>query len=177
MGQIWDFLRSVSVRFGASRQNVLKLILKRPRFVPFGGQSDPILTPNLTLLADSALLWRRQQLAVKIMVLFAKLPSFITLICVKTGYRQSDWEAIYHVLSPRFKSLITVAQARAFFCSFKPCILEHLCVQVVQQFVIVTGLVYCVFKLCNCELVWMSVVLYYVIYVYTLYKCSSCEIV
>ena len=28
IGQIWDFLRSVSVHFGAPRQNVLKLILK-----------------------------------------------------------------------------------------------------------------------------------------------------
>ena len=33
MGQIWDFLRSVSVHFGAVRQNVLILILKSPRFV------------------------------------------------------------------------------------------------------------------------------------------------
>ena len=30
MGQIWDFLRPVSVHFGAPRQNVLKLVLKRP---------------------------------------------------------------------------------------------------------------------------------------------------
>ena len=30
MGQIWDFLRSVSVHFGAGRQNALKLILKSP---------------------------------------------------------------------------------------------------------------------------------------------------
>ena len=30
MGQIWDFLRSVSVHFGSSSQNVLKLILKFP---------------------------------------------------------------------------------------------------------------------------------------------------
>ena len=36
MGQLWDFLRSVSVHFGAGRQNVLKLILKSPTFVPFG---------------------------------------------------------------------------------------------------------------------------------------------
>ena len=36
MGQIWDFLRSVSVYFGSESQNVLKLILKSPRFVPFG---------------------------------------------------------------------------------------------------------------------------------------------
>ena len=35
MGQIWAFLRSVSVHFGAGRQNVLKLIWKSPRFVPF----------------------------------------------------------------------------------------------------------------------------------------------
>ena len=40
MGQIWDFLRSVSVHFGAPRQNVLKLILKSPRFVPFGPNLD-----------------------------------------------------------------------------------------------------------------------------------------
>ena len=40
---MWDFLRSVSVHFGVPRPNVLKLILKSPRFVPFGGQSDPIL--------------------------------------------------------------------------------------------------------------------------------------
>ena len=36
MGQIWDFLRSVSVHFGSPSQNVLKLILKSHRFVPFG---------------------------------------------------------------------------------------------------------------------------------------------
>ena len=35
MGQIWDFLRSVSVHFGSLSQNVLNLILKSPRFVPF----------------------------------------------------------------------------------------------------------------------------------------------
>ena len=35
MGQIWDFLRSVSVNFGSSSQNVLKLVLKSLRFVPF----------------------------------------------------------------------------------------------------------------------------------------------
>ena len=32
MGQIWDFLRSVSVHFGSMSLNVLKLILKNPRF-------------------------------------------------------------------------------------------------------------------------------------------------
>ena len=36
MGQIWDFLRSVSVHFGSPSQNVLKLILKSTRFVPLG---------------------------------------------------------------------------------------------------------------------------------------------
>ena len=35
-GKIWDFLRSVSVHFGSPRQNVMKLILKSPRFVPSG---------------------------------------------------------------------------------------------------------------------------------------------
>ena len=35
MGQIWDILRSVSVHFCPPSQNVLKLILKSPRFVPF----------------------------------------------------------------------------------------------------------------------------------------------
>ena len=35
MGQMWDFLISVSVHFGSQSQNVLKLILKSPRFVPF----------------------------------------------------------------------------------------------------------------------------------------------
>ena len=38
MGQIWEFLRSVSVHFGAPRQNVLKLILKSHWFVPFGAK-------------------------------------------------------------------------------------------------------------------------------------------
>ena len=33
---MWDFLRSVSVHFGSVSQNVLKLILKSPTFVPFG---------------------------------------------------------------------------------------------------------------------------------------------
>ena len=36
IGQIWDFLRSVSVHFGSGSQNVLKLIFKSPKFVPFG---------------------------------------------------------------------------------------------------------------------------------------------
>ena len=36
MGQIWDFLRSVSVHFGSASQNVLKPILKSLIFVPFG---------------------------------------------------------------------------------------------------------------------------------------------
>ena len=35
MGQIWDFLRSVSVHFGSASQNVLKLILESPIFVQF----------------------------------------------------------------------------------------------------------------------------------------------
>ena len=56
MGQICDFLSSVSVHFGARRQNVLKLILKRPRFVQFGGQSDPFWIPNLTSMVYS-IIW------------------------------------------------------------------------------------------------------------------------
>ena len=44
MRQIWDFLRSVSVHFGALRQNVLKLILKSPRLVP--------IEDNLTQFGD-----------------------------------------------------------------------------------------------------------------------------
>ena len=36
MGQIFDFLRSVSVHFGSASQNVLKLILKSQRIFPFG---------------------------------------------------------------------------------------------------------------------------------------------
>ena len=36
MGQIWDFLRSVSVHFGSPIQNVLKLIFKIPRLISFG---------------------------------------------------------------------------------------------------------------------------------------------
>ena len=35
MGQTGDFLRSVSVHFGSGSQNVLKLIFKSRRFVPF----------------------------------------------------------------------------------------------------------------------------------------------
>ena len=50
MGQIWDFLRPVSVHFGLPTQNVLKLIFKSPRCVPFGSQSDPIWMPNITSL-------------------------------------------------------------------------------------------------------------------------------
>ena len=36
MGQIWDFLRSASVRFCSVSQNVLNIILKSPTLVPFG---------------------------------------------------------------------------------------------------------------------------------------------
>ena len=34
MGQMWTFKRPESVHFGSPSQKVLKLILKRPRFVP-----------------------------------------------------------------------------------------------------------------------------------------------
>ena len=54
-GQIWDFLRSVIVHFGSVSQNVLELILKSPRFVPFWGQFDPICMPNLTSLLTASL--------------------------------------------------------------------------------------------------------------------------
>ena len=47
MGQIWDFSRSVSVYFGSASQNVLKLIFKSPRFVPFGANLT-YLEPTLT---------------------------------------------------------------------------------------------------------------------------------
>ena len=40
MGQILDFLRSVSVHFGSASQNVLKMIFKSPRFVLFGANLD-----------------------------------------------------------------------------------------------------------------------------------------
>ena len=44
MEQIWDFLRSVSVHFGSPSQNVLKLILKSPIFVPFGANLTQFVT-------------------------------------------------------------------------------------------------------------------------------------
>ena len=50
MGQIWDFLRSVSVHFGALRQNVLKLILKSPRFVASGSAAE---IPGISLPSSS----------------------------------------------------------------------------------------------------------------------------
>ena len=37
IGKIWDFLRSVSVHFGAVRQNVLKLIFKKSQICPIWG--------------------------------------------------------------------------------------------------------------------------------------------
>ena len=46
MGQIMDFLRSVSVHFGSS-QNKLKLIIKKSQICPIWGHSDPIWMPNL----------------------------------------------------------------------------------------------------------------------------------
>ena len=53
MRQIWDFLRSVSVHFGSSSQNVLKLILKS-LICPIWGQSDPFWMPNLTSLGGTS---------------------------------------------------------------------------------------------------------------------------
>ena len=44
MGQVWDFLRSVSVHFGSPIQNVLKLILKVPNLshlVPIWPNYEP----------------------------------------------------------------------------------------------------------------------------------------
>ena len=55
MGQIQDFFRSDSVHFGSARQNVLKLILKSPRFShlepikPTIGQNLPSLGPWHTI--------------------------------------------------------------------------------------------------------------------------------
>ena len=46
MGQILDFLRSVSVHFGSASQNVLKVIFKK-------SQVRPIL-PNLDVIFDIA---------------------------------------------------------------------------------------------------------------------------
>ena len=44
------YLRSDSVHFGSPSQNVLKLILKSPRFVPFGTNLTPFETnPNIPL--------------------------------------------------------------------------------------------------------------------------------
>ena len=42
MGQIREIFRSDSVHFGAPRQNVLKLILKNPRLVLFGGNMTKV---------------------------------------------------------------------------------------------------------------------------------------
>ena len=66
MGQIWDFLKSVSVHFGSPRglfkisfstfwlgQNVLKLMLKTPRSVPFVAN-----LPNLWLTSKLQLVIR-----------------------------------------------------------------------------------------------------------------------
>ena len=56
MGEIWDFLRSVSVHFCAPRQNVLKLILKSPRFVPFSANPTQLeAKSNPTFLSLSRL--------------------------------------------------------------------------------------------------------------------------
>ena len=58
MGQMWDFLRSISVHFGSQSQNVLKLILKSPTFVRFWA--------NLTKFdanIDIAALYRRAIIA------------------------------------------------------------------------------------------------------------------
>ena len=49
MGQIWGFLRSVSVNIGSASQNVQKLILKSPIFVAFGANFTQFGT-NLTPL-------------------------------------------------------------------------------------------------------------------------------
>ena len=49
MGQIWDFLRSVSV----PPKNELKLIFKKPQICPIWGQFDTIWMQNLTSLDTS----------------------------------------------------------------------------------------------------------------------------
>ena len=54
MGQIWDFLRSGSVHFGALRQNVLKLILKSHRFAPFGANLTQFGYQNLKSLVTGS---------------------------------------------------------------------------------------------------------------------------
>ena len=66
MGQIWDFLRSVSVHFGSPSQNVLKLILKSPRFVLFGAymtQFGCLIWHIWWEENPSRILWRHQVLS------------------------------------------------------------------------------------------------------------------
>ena len=52
MGKIRDFLRSVSVHFGAPRQNVLKLILKSPWFFQIGANSTPDIPASYPPMAS-----------------------------------------------------------------------------------------------------------------------------
>ena len=47
MEQICDFLRSVSVHFGSPSQNILKLILKSPTFVPLGANLTSLLARQI----------------------------------------------------------------------------------------------------------------------------------
>ena len=83
MGQIWDFLRSVSVHFGALRQNVLKLILKSPRFVPFGViLTDFVVKPDILI---RQLTWKAG-----ITSMFVNLCLSITY-CLKTSSNDCYW--------------------------------------------------------------------------------------
>ena len=49
-GHIWNLLRSVSVHYGSKSQNVLKVILKSPRFVPFGAWSQTYHPCNVDII-------------------------------------------------------------------------------------------------------------------------------
>ena len=50
-----DYTRDVKfgIQIGSLSQNVLKLILKSPRFFQFGANVDPIWMPNLKSLMDN----------------------------------------------------------------------------------------------------------------------------
>ena len=52
IGQIRDFYRSYLVNFGSASQNILKSDLKKTRICRSRGQSDPLLSPNLTSLCS-----------------------------------------------------------------------------------------------------------------------------
>ena len=105
MGQIWDFLRSVSVHFGSLSQNVLKLILKSPRFFLFEA--------NLAQY-QAAMAWLTERadyfLDTKCTEIISKSPRLVPFVVRERHTRLALTVSLFHTLEDVVRLLHTSQQ-------------------------------------------------------------------